>query len=276
MKLVLVREDGTEVKTLTENISRDIYAAWSPNGKNIVFSSTDMNGAGLFVINSDGENVKRLTRGPDTEAAWSPDGKTIVFTRNLQPGLAQLFTIHVDGTEATKPRADGADAPAANHPVTKLSTGTAWDANAAWSPDGKTIAFDSNRSGSWRLYLMDADGSNVRDLSQADNPGANMYPAWSPDGKRIAYTNSVDDGSRQIFVLDVDGKNKTQLTKTGIFNCYVAWSPDGKKLAYMSFPVAGSKGSLTLMNPDGSQQTIICPDQGVGHNGRPAWKPRTD
>src|SRR4029079_9928064 len=143
-----------------------------------------------------------------------------------------------------------------------------------WSPDGKTIAFDSNRSGSWRLYLMDPDGRNVRDLSQVDNPGANMYPTWSPDGKHIAYTNSADDGSRQIFVIDVDGKNTKQLTKDGNFNCYAAWSPDGKQIAYMSFESVKSKGSLALMNPDGSEKKIICRDQGVGHNGRPAWKPK--
>jgi TolB protein len=82
------------------------------------------------------------------------------------------------------------------------------------------------------------------------------------------------DRTRQIFVIDVDGKNKKQLTKDGNFNCYAAWSPDGKKIAYMSFATRTSKGSLAIMNADGTDQKIICPDQGAHHNGRPAWKPK--
>jgi len=117
---------------------------------------------------------------------------------------------------------------------------------------------------------MDADGKNVRDLSQSDNPRGNVFPAWSPDGKRIAYSDWASDKTLQIFVIDVDGKNK----KEGIFNTYVAWSPDGKRLAYMQYLTAKSKGSLVLMNPDGTQSKIICPDQGSGHNGRVAWKPQ--
>lgn len=273
MKLVLVRDDGTEVKILTDNIPKDTYAAWSPDGKQIVFSSNDLNGSGLFLIDANGENFKRLTRGADSEAAWSPDGKTIVFTRNSGRGFGQLFTIRIERPDSGESTSQAAEHSATKYPVAKLSRGSAWDANAAWSPDGKTMAFDSDRSGSWRLYLMDADGGNVRDLSRSDNPGANMYPTWSPDGKRIAYTNSVDDGTRQLFAIDVDGKNKQQLTKSGDFNCYAAWSRDGKTIAYMSFPTRASKGDLVLMNPDGSKPQIICRNQGVGHNGRPAWKP---
>jgi TolB protein len=275
MKLVLVKDDGTEVKQLTDNISRDTYAAWSPDGKWIVYTSSDMNGAGLFVIDSNGEHRKRLTRGNDTEAAWSPDGKRIIFTHSIRRDLAQLFTIGVDKSPVAPPVIEGFNPPEANPATKKLSVGAAWDANAAWSPDGQKIAFDSDRSGSWRLYVMDPDGRNVRDVSQADNPGANMYPTWSPDGKRIAYTNSVSDGSRQLFVIDADGKNKTPLTKNGNFNCYATWSPDGKTIAYMSFESTKSKGSLTIMNPDGSEQKIICRDQGTEHNGRPAWKPNS-
>jgi Tol biopolymer transport system component len=105
----------------------------------------------------------------------------------------------------------------------------------AWSPDGTKIVFASDRSGFFRLYVMDADGHNVREMTHSDNPGGNAYPAWSPDGKRIAFTNSTPDGSRQIFMIDADGKNTKQLTKDGIFNCYVAWSPEGKKLAACLF-----------------------------------------
>lgn len=274
MKLVLVRDDGIEVKKLTDNISRDTFANWSPDGRKIVFSSSDASGAGLFVMDSNGENLKRLTHGRDAGAAWSPDGKTIAFTRYNSRSGGQILALRADRTAEAKPAVEGTIPPVADNAVTKLTDGSNYDADLAWSPDGTKIVFASNRSGAFRLYVMAPDGHNVRELTQTDNPGGNAYPTWSPDGKRIAYTNSAPDGSRQIFMIGADGKNMKQLTRDGIFNCYVAWSPDGKKLAYMSFQSATSKGSLALMNPDGSEQKVICRDQGVGHNGRPAWKPK--
>jgi TolB protein len=235
MKLVLVRDDGIEVKKLTENISRDTYANWSPDGKKIVFSSSDTNGAGLFVMDSEGGKGKRLTYGTDGGAAWSPDSKTIAFTRYNSRNGGQVLAIRADGTTKAKPTVEGIISPAAEDAVTELTDGSNYDADLAWSPDGTKIVFASDRSGTFRLYVMDPDGHNVRELTQVNNPGGNAYPAWSPDGKRIAYTNSAPDGSRQIFVIDADGKNTKQLTKDGNFNCYAAWSPDGKKIAYMSF-----------------------------------------
>jgi TolB protein len=273
-ELVLVRDDGLEVKRLTSDPGRDVYAGWSPDGKRIVFSS-DNNGRGLFLMDADGGNRKRLTSGPDEGATWSPDGKTIVFTHYIERFVTQLLAIRVDDVVEGRRAVPADDQDAPDLARQKLTDGTTYDAGAAWSPDGKMIAFDSNRSGNgWRVYLMDADGKNVRDLSQSDNPRANVFPAWSPDGKRIAYSDWAPNQTLQIFVIDVDGKNKKQLTKEGIFNTYVAWSPDGKKLAYMSYLTAKSKGSLVIMNPDGTQAKIIGPDQGAGHNGRVAWKPK--
>jgi TolB protein len=271
MKLVLVREDGTEVKVLTDKSSRDIFPAWSPDGKKVVFTSRDAKGQGLFVIDSNGQHRRRLTVGVDSGAAWSPDGKTIAFTRYGRGGGQILAIPYMSEAEAillNKENPTGDD-------VKKLTDGSAYDADIAWSPDGKKIAFASDRSGSFRLYIMDPDGKNVRQLTGVDNPGGNAYPAWSPDGKQIAYTNTAPDGSRQIFVIDSDGKNTKQLTSGGDFNCYAAWSPDGTKLAYTSFASRQSKGSLALMSADGSNPKIILHDQGVGHNGRPAWHPPT-
>jgi TolB protein len=271
---VIVNEDGGEVKTLTDNQSQDVYPAWSPKGDKIVFASREASAHGLFLIDPESGKLDRLTYGADEGPAWSPDGKTIVFTRHLSGRITQLRTIQVDETDRNKPDATKDEAPRKSRGSKKLIGGTSYEADAAWSPDGKTIAFASDRSGVFRLYLMDADGKNVRDLTKTDNPGGNAYPAWSPDGKQIAFTNSTDNGTRQIFVIDVDGKNKKQLTSGNDFSCYAAWSPDGKKIAYMSFPTRTSKGDLVLMNPDGSEPKVICRDQGAGHNGRPAWKPQ--
>jgi TolB protein len=276
MTLVLVRDDGVEVKQLpAKNLAGCRFASWSPDGKQIVCSTADGNGPGLFLMDASGENVKRLTHGNDSGAAFSPDGKTIAFTRYGRGG-GQIMSIRVDSKASEKPNAAGDNLPAMKDVITRLTDGSNYDADLAWSPEGKDIVFASDRSGFFRLYLMAPDGKNVRELTKIDNTGGNAYPAWSPDGKRIAFTNSAPDGTRQIFIVDRDGKNTNQLTKVGVFNCYAAWSPDGKKLAYMSFAETKSKGSLALMKPDGSEQKIVGRDQGAGHNGRPSWKPKAD
>jgi TolB protein len=274
VQIVLVKDDGTEVKRLTHNKAHNTYPAWSPDGTRIVFTSRDSMGSGLFLIDADGENLQHFTHGNDNSATWSPDGKYIVYSRFVARGKTKLLKIGLNDSSEADAGADAQATTTTVHVVKELTDGSHWDADPAWSPDGKRIAFASDRSGSWRLYVMDADGRNAFDRSQTDNSGGNVYPAWSPDGRQIAYTESVRDGTRQIFVIDSIGRNKKQLTKEGDFNCYAAWSPDGKKIAYMSFETRQSKGNLSVMNPDGSDQKVIVRDAGAGHNGRPAWKPK--
>ena len=106
-----------------------------------------------------------------------------------------------------------------NHPVS--------DEYPAWSPDGRLIAFASNREGGWsnfEIYLMNADGNNLRRLT--NQPGNDSYPTWSPDGQRIAFSNL------DIFVIDIDGGNLQQLTDHPMQDIHPAWSPDGQWIAF--------------------------------------------
>ena len=77
-----------------------------------------------------------------------------------------------------------------------------------WSPDGKRIAFSSGRSGKgWRLYVIDADGGNVKEINDSTSYFGWMHNAWSPDGKKIAYAHTDDNGGVEIFVCDPDGNH---------------------------------------------------------------------
>ena len=262
----------SEVKVLTDNDSRDIFPAWSPDGKKIVFTTSDANGQGLFVIDSNGQHRRRLTLGIDSGGMHGRQTARPLRSLDIgESGTDSCVIPYMTEAEAillNKEKPTGDD-------VTKLTDGSAYDADVAWSPDGKKIIFASDRTGFFRLYIMDPDGKNIRELTHVDNPGGNAYPAWSPDSKQIAYTNTASDGSRQIFVIDSDGRNTKQLTKGGDFNCYAARSAHSKKLAYISVASRQSKGSLALMSANGSDPKIILRDQGVGHNGRPAWRPST-
>src|SRR5690349_7598134 len=162
--------------------------------------------------------MKRLTRGTDGGAAWSPDGKSIAFTRYGQGG-GILLSIRLDQDAARKADANTGIHRDGSNAIIPSADRSTYDADLAFSPDGKKIVFASDRTGTFRLYMMDPDGKNIRPLTQFDNTGGNAYPAWEPNGKRIAFTNSAPDGTRQIFIIDADGNNVKQLTKDGDFNC---------------------------------------------------------
>lgn len=135
------------------------------------------------------------------------------------------------------------------------------DADADWSPDGRTILFNSDRHGDYDLFLMDPDGSDVRRLTSA--VGGETYPTWSPDGTRIAY---VYDGrrSQDIMVMRADGSRKRRIASfpAGFWAYALEWSPTGRWIAF-------SKGEATLtptqphksylMRPDGSELHRLAP-----------------
>ena len=162
------------------------------------------------------------------------------------------------------------DADGAN--PTNLTNDPAHDASAAWSPDGKRIAFTSSRGGGdFRVYVMDTNGQNVRAVSQ-DTNYAYLCPAWSPDSKKLVFAEWTENAA-EIFVCDIDGKNKKQLTTLGAQNTQCAWSPDGKKIAFQHFDAGDDAGSLYLMDADGKNPTEVLKAEGPLEGGRPAWKP---
>jgi Tol biopolymer transport system component len=106
------------------------------------------------------------------------------------------------------------------------------------------IIFESDRSGNFEIYAMNADGSGQTALT--DNPGDDVLPAWSPDGKTIAFVSNRD-GNRGLYLMDPDGSGQKLLTA----NIYqvgpeYSWSPDGARIAYR----AGK--DVYLINSDGS------------------------
>ena len=94
------------------------------------------------------------------------------------------------------------------------------------SPDGRHIAFFSERDGGKpEIYVMDADGSNPRNLTR--NAATEYELSWSPDGGRIAYYSDAP-GRFEIFVMDAGGGNPHAVTSTGYDSAFPQWSPDGK------------------------------------------------
>jgi TolB protein len=99
------------------------------------------------------------------------------------------------------------------------------DTAPTWSPNGRQIAFESDRAGLPQIYVMDAEGANVRQLSRG---GEAHSPAWSPIGDRIAYVERVG-GRFQIVTVDADGGSRQVMTSTGD-NEDPSRSPDGQNI----------------------------------------------
>jgi len=90
------------------------------------------------------------------------------------------------------------------------------------SPEQTKIAFVSDRDGNWEIYVMNADGSEQKRLT--NNHAYDWFPSWSPDGKKIVFT-SVRDGNWEIYVMNVDGSEQTNLTNNPASDYSPSWSP---------------------------------------------------
>jgi Tol biopolymer transport system component len=152
----------------------------------------------------------------------------------------------------------------------------------AWSPNGKQIAFASGRRalmGSASLYLMAADGSNMRPLKEYPSskfPLFGNHPVWSPDGRYIAYDRCLncEAGGRnhEIFVFDLKADTTRRLTHHPGGDRLPTWNPDGEKIAFVSDKDHPGKldSDLYIMNADGTglQRLTESGDASI-----PAWSP---
>lgn len=225
-------------------IAAYLGSAQAIDGK-IAFSSTRDGNSEIYVMESDGTNLVRLTRNPavDAHPAWSPDGTKIAFwsDREDQP---DIYLMEADGT----------------NPI-NLTRDPHNEDRPSWSPDGAKIAFgalqvprgEQNMSD---IFVMDADGANRINLTQ--NPeSVNQFPAWSPDGERIAYEASSNPNRwfapYNIYVMNADGSQPVMLTEERRFASegLPTWSPSGAKIAFHRREPDG-RDDIFVINVDGT------------------------
>lgn len=173
------------------------------------------------------------TDGPSaTPTATATDGPTATPTATATDGPTATPTA-LAGVDRIVFAADGGihvmDVDGRNRSAIMYHKAIDW--MPVWSPDGRRIAFGTNRNGSFDVYAMDADGRNQNRLTT--DPGHDDAPAWSPDGRHIAF-QSTRAGSWDIYVMDADGRNQTRITTSPRDDTRPTWSPDGTRIAFQS------------------------------------------
>lgn len=114
------------------------------------------------------------------------------------------------------------------------------------------LAFQSNRDGNSEIYVMNAAGSRLINLTS--HPASDFFASWSPDGKKLVFV-SERDGNREIYMMSSDGSNQTRLTNNNSADQWPAWSPDGRKIAFTS--MRDGNEEIYVMSPYGSNPTNL-------------------
>jgi Tol biopolymer transport system component len=196
--LYLMRSDGSDVRRLTHFNGGVEAPAWSPDSSVVAFSAYDRQGSeskgsDIYTIRPDGTHLHRVTRlGFATNPSWSPDGKRIVFSTGP---YGDLWVMTANGASSRR--------------LTHAPNGVR-DVSPSWSPDGKRIAFARRDGSSGDVFVVDANGSHLQQLTRG---GDCRSPAWTPSGKKILFSGRYG-ANPDLFSISANGSDLQPLLQT--------------------------------------------------------------
>jgi TolB protein len=239
-----VKPNGKDLTRVTGKKGLPFNPSWSPNGKWIAFTQSEI----LWKMRADGRHKRKLVKGVSsdisTNISWSPNGRKLVFNKK-----DDLWTVKRNGEGAKR--------------ITKTP-----DAETApsWSPKGDRIAFEfrDDVTADLDLRLIKPNGSGEVSIPNTKN---GMEPDWSPNGKRLAYAAP----GKGITLIKPDGSGQTIFAKQ-VGNHFVAdpaWSPDGEQIAYVR-NVSLSRTPVMRKRVAGGKEHVVVKRK---HWFSPSWQP---
>ena len=209
-EIYIIDDNGKNLQRLTDHPAADLWPVWLPDGRHIAFVSNRDRDFDIYTMDLAGKNIKRIA-DENGRPAISPDGQWIA-----QTVAGFLLLVDINGLKKPKEIHWGRPQGATNM--------------AAWSPDGKKLAFTIRIPGVLNdIYVIDITGDNFRRLT--DHPWQDLYPAWHPDGRWIAFWSNRDGGNA-VYLMEADGANPKRLAN----GRSPEWSPDGQQIAFCITP----------------------------------------
>ena len=258
--LFLLSLDTLERKLVKTDCKLTATPAFSPHGDLLAWVCVDTwSSVSLHVSRMSDGHSERLLQGIDgiPGIAWSEDGRRIVFsspwngdlweTSLLRPGYAEKLPFGHDASDVAVSRVGHRlayvqevrnvniwrlDLSGSPPQARKLIVSSREQLAPNFSPDGRKIAFSSNRSGGAEVWVCDADGSNAVQLTSYGILATGM-PRWSPDGKRIAFDSRVG-GEANIYIVDPNGGVARKLSIDVHGNNLPSWSHDGRWIYFVN------------------------------------------
>jgi Tol biopolymer transport system component len=250
---------------------------WSPDSRQVVTTAFQkrFSYGDIIVVDLKNNHTEQLTdtEDPELNAAWSPDGKQLVYMAGNPIETLMSMSVHGENIHA-------------------LTSDLNVSGTPEWSPDGKQIAFVVNgefigQDQTSEIYVVNADGSNLHQLTKTG--GVTLDPKWSPDGKQVVFSGytagafDIKSTSRllsEVFRINADGSDLTDLTNNTGLDAQPAWSSDGKWIAFASTRKWEGKvgvSGIFVMRSDGTDVQMLTNEPPLMEGGsgftNPVWRP---
>lgn len=258
---------GSSLVQITTSPEVEAFPAFSPDGKQLVFSRETAGFKQLFARDMvSGEEAQLTNDGVDhIQPFWSPDGKTLLYVQakngTLEP--ADLF-----GTYS------GGDVWQLDFTTRRTHQIVADAANPAFSPDGKRVAFEASYGGPRRLWIADAAGRNPRQVTtDASEAVSHILPRWSSDGQALVFQN-IEKTKLDIRVVDIATGKISSITDDVVSDADPIWMPSGRSVVFTS--PRGGGWNLWSIPVDSHGERTGTPQQlttGAGRDIQPAASP---
>jgi len=252
----IVPSDGGTAKQITQvgNPTGGHGApSWSPDGKRIVFTANDFLPTSLWSISVKGDDLKRvgplgLTASADNGAVYSADGRSIYFAGFFRPsyGIVKITVSQTGDTVGDPALVMGFPGKTIRH--------------LSFSADGKKLAYASLDVLSTLTTLPMSPNSNEPAAPPAplsnDRSERHVTPAFSPDGRRIAFGQWREGTGADVWLIDTDGKNLTQVTSNPAVDNVPGWFPEGDRLSFVSNR-SGHFAPWSITLPSGKESNLF-------------------
>lgn len=252
----VIPAEGGEPRQVTEGANPPgghLFPSWSPNGKRIAFLNANMQSMQIWSVSAAGDGLKQLTpHGTDDKAdvVYSPDGESIFYTAGMM-----LFKLPVapDTGDPT------------SSPVKVADLGSTVLRHPAFSPDGGKIAYSAwtVKSNVWSLPVSPHTHGSVGPAVALTNElnSRNGLTAFSPDGRRIAFTSMHRGRGYQIWLMDADGQNLTQLTTDAQAALLPCWYPSGDQIAF--YCMRADNSTLSSIAVESRKEKVLARAEGL-------------